>query len=51
MRRGSGLNDAKDGDGHCVLYGVEGESAGRVAGDDEEFGALFATRKWALCAA
>ncbi len=39
---GSGLDDAKDGDGHCVLYGVEGESAGRVAGDDEEFGALFA---------
>lgn len=39
---GSGFNDAQDRDGHGVLDGVEGEGAGGVAGDDQEFGTLLA---------
>ncbi len=42
---GAGFDDAEDGDGHGVLDGVEGEGAGGVAGDDEEFGALFADQE------
>ena len=38
----AGLDDAEDGNGDGVLNGVEGEGAGGVAGDDEEFGALLA---------
>ncbi len=38
---GAGLDDAQHGDGHGVLNGVEGQGAGGVAGDDEEFCALL----------
>ncbi len=42
---GAGLDDSENGDGNGVLDGVEGQCAGGVAGDDEEFGALFADQK------
>ena len=42
---GAGLDDAEDGNGDCVLNGVEGEGAGGVAGDDEELGALLADQE------
>jgi hypothetical protein len=44
----AGLDYAEDGDRDCLLNGVEGEGAGGVAGDDEEFRALFADQE--LCA-
>ena len=44
---GSGLDYADDGDGEGLLDVFEGEGGGGVAGDDEEFGALFVEE---LCA-
>ena len=39
---GSGLDNAEDRDWNGILDGIEGQGTGSVAGDDEEFGALFA---------
>ena len=44
---GSGFDYADDGDGESALDVFEGEGGGGVAGDDEEFRALFVEE---LCA-
>jgi hypothetical protein len=44
---GAGFDYAYDGDGESVLDVFEGEGGGGVAGDDEEFRALFVEE---LCA-
>ena len=42
---GAGLDDAQHRNRDGVLDGVEGQGAGGVAGDDQEFGALLADQE------
>ena len=41
----AGLNDAKHRNWHRILYGVEGECAGCIAGDYQELRALLSNQK------